>query len=205
MFRRKYRDILWITSLCLSSFAAQSFELDRSEGLFEAFPRVKAREQGRDQITTYFGNVVHTLGAEAQPEIAEVPELHDVAMCQLIWNDGEEGFYRSHHIRRAQRGPIACPFGKLAQAHSARRLDGGIVLLRRFAVAGSAPFDDVEFDGHGELLSRKGVQEEFYRQATGIQFSCLKGGCTVMKGPHGASPVRGGTMKRCRGSKYPGD
>jgi hypothetical protein len=78
-------------------------------------------------------------------------------------------------------------------------LDGGIMLLRRFAVAGSAPFDDVEFDGHGKLLSEKGVQEEFYRQATDIQFSGLKGGCTVMKGPtlppvQGEAPRSGGGL-----------
>ena len=77
----------------------------------------------------------------------------------LIWNNSEKDFYRTHHIRRAQCGHIARPFGKLAHAHSARRLDGGIVLLRHIAVTRSASFDDIEFDGHGQFLSIACLQE----------------------------------------------
>ena len=149
MFRGKDRDVLWKILRCLSSLSAKPFELDFGERLFEAFPRVKTGEQGCDLVTMYSGDVFDSLCTEAQPEIAEVTKLHDVALCQLIRNDGEQGFYRSDHNRRAQSGHIACPFGKLAYAHSARGLDGRIVFLGSFAVARSAPFDDIEFDGHG--------------------------------------------------------
>lgn len=156
MFRGKDCDVLGNLSRCLS---AASFELDLGERLFEAFPRVKARQQACDLVASYPGAVFHALGAKAQPEIAEVAQLHDVATRQLFGNDVEQGFYRSDHKRRAQGRPFACPFGKLVHAHSARRLEGGIVLLRRFAVARSAPFDDIEFDGHGQVLFIKGLQE----------------------------------------------
>lgn len=189
MFWRKCHDVLWNTSRCPSYLSAKFFELDRGEGAFEAFPRVKTGEQGRDLFAAYPGGVFYTLCTEAQPEITEVTEFHDIALCQLIWNDGKEEFYSRDHVGCAQRGHIACPFGELADAHSACRLDGVIILLRRFAMARSASFDDIEFDGHGQLLSIRclqesrsiPVQEEFYMQAADVQFSGLKGGCTVMK------------------------
>ena len=164
-----------------------SFELDPGERLFEALTRVKSGEKRCDQIAPYPGDVFNALCTGAQPEIAEVTEFHDVAVRQLIRNDGKQDLYRSDHVGRAQRGHIARPFGKLAHAHSARRLDGRIVLLRRFAMAWSASFDDIEFDGHGQFLSIACLQESkidlrtraIYRQVTASQFSVLKGGHTA--------------------------
>jgi hypothetical protein len=139
MFCGKDRDVFWKILRCLSGLSAASLELDFGERLFEALPRVKAGEQACDLVTAYPGNVFHTLSTEAQPEITEVAKLHDVSLCQLIRNDVEQDLYGADHIGCAKRGHIACPFGKLAYAHSARRLEGGIILLRCFAMARSAP------------------------------------------------------------------
>jgi len=56
-------------------------------------------------------------------------------------------------------------------------------------MARSASLDDIEFDGHGQFLliavCRRArsisVQKQFYRQATDIQFSVLKGEGRAMK------------------------
>ena len=79
-FWRKYHDILWHRSRCLLRFSAEFFELDRGEGVFEALTRVKAGEQACDLVTAYLGDIFNALCAEAQPEIAEVTKLHDVAL-----------------------------------------------------------------------------------------------------------------------------
>ena len=146
-----------------ASLSAASFELNSAEHALEPLARHKSWDQGRDLVAVYLGGVFHSFGAEPQPEIAEITEFNHVTIGEFPRDNGQQRFDGSHHVRRGESGHVAGSFGQVMHTHSAGGLDGWVILLWRTAVSGFTSLDDIEFDAHERLLSKKWFAGEQYR------------------------------------------
>ena len=91
--------------------SAAFFELDGSQHILELPSRDKAWDQGRDLVAVHVWGVFNAFRAEAQPEMTEITQLHDVPIRQLPRDDGQQGFHSRHHVWRAECGDVAGMFG----------------------------------------------------------------------------------------------
>ncbi len=123
-------------------------ELDAPQDAFELLAGVEAGQNLLDLAGPHGFGGVGSVRAGAQPEAAEVAQLHDIASGQLLGNHGEQGLDHRNGVHPADGGELRDLSGQLAHSLAPTGLNGRIKLLGGCRVGWVATGYDVEFDGH---------------------------------------------------------
>ncbi len=190
---------------------SNSLEFDHVQRLPEFLAGDEARHQVGDLVGAHIFGSLDAIGRVAQPEVAEIAQLYDVAPAQLAGDGGQQGLQHGHGIGGRNRGDGIDRLRQVTQRHPAGGLDGRIILLGRFRIGRVAPFDSTELDGHtytpmgldfvtgasaqyhgfprkaGALYKKNAVIRDFYRKCK-RNVRRLKGKISASHQPGGRAP-----------------
>ncbi len=119
---------IFTKSAAASAFLNSLPGMKRGRMLVTCLPRMPCAGAGAHFVH------LRAVRAVAQPEAAEIAQLDDIAISQLLRNDLQHRFQHGHGIRTGDGAHLRDALRQLAQAFASAGLDGGVELPGRFPV-----------------------------------------------------------------------